>query len=143
MAKLSFFVGGGFKDSYLELVLRFPLRPLRSEKELDEAIKMIDSLLDRSTLNAGENDYLEVLSDLVEKYENEHHPIPQVVSDGEMLKHLIEAKGVTQAEVARETRIPESTISEVLSEKRKLNRNHIRKLSAYFHVSPAVFIIEG
>ena len=34
-------------DAYLHLVRQFPLRPIRSEKELDRAISMIDSLLDR------------------------------------------------------------------------------------------------
>ena len=56
-----------------------------------------------------------------------------------MLRHLIEAKGVTQAQVAKDCRIAESTISEVLKGVRKLNRNHIAKLSAYFHVGPGVF----
>ena len=34
-------------DGYLDLVRQFPLRPIRSEKELDRAIAMINSLLDR------------------------------------------------------------------------------------------------
>jgi antitoxin component HigA of HigAB toxin-antitoxin module len=57
-----------------------------------------------------------------------------------MLAHLIEAKDVTQAEVARATGIRESRISEVLSRKRKLTRTQITKLAAYFRVSPAVFL---
>jgi HTH-type transcriptional regulator/antitoxin HigA len=36
------------------------------------------------------------------------------VADADLLRHLIEAKGVSQADVARETGIAESTISEVL-----------------------------
>jgi HTH-type transcriptional regulator/antitoxin HigA len=43
------------------------------------------------------------------------------------------------AEVARATKIAESTISEVLSGKRSLNRLHITRLAAYFHVKPEVF----
>ena len=41
------------------------------------------------------------------------------------------------------TGIAESTISEVLSGKRKLNRTQIGKLARYFHVSPAVFEFGG
>lgn len=44
-----------------------------------------------------------------------------------MLQHLIEAKRVSQTEVNRATGIADSTISEVLKEKRSLNRNHIGK----------------
>jgi HTH-type transcriptional regulator / antitoxin HigA len=125
-------------DLYLELVLRFPLRPIRSDKELNAAVKMVDSLLDRKKLASEEEDYLEVLGDLIEQYESETHPIPPV-SDGEMLRHLIEAQGVRQTEVSKATGIADSTISEVLKGKRSLNRIHIGKLSRYFSVSPGVF----
>ena len=68
------------------------------------------------------------------------HPIETGdLSDAEMLKHLIEAKNVTQVEVARATGIAESTISELLAGKRKLSRAHIGKLAKYFHVSPSLF----
>jgi HTH-type transcriptional regulator / antitoxin HigA len=129
---------GKKKDLYLELVLHFPLRPIRSDKDLNAAVKMVDSLLDRKDLALEEADYLEVLGDLIEQYESEAHPIAPV-SDVEMLRHLIEAKGVSQTEVSKATGIADSTISEVLRGKRSLNRHHIGKLVKYFHVSPDVF----
>ncbi len=123
---------------YFDLVRRFPLRPLRSEEELDRAIATVDSLLDREALGVDEQDYLDVLSDLVERYERDEHPMAPL-PDGQLLAHLVEARGVTQAELARETEIAESTISEVLSGKRALNRKHIGKLSRYFGVQPGTF----
>lgn len=130
--------GGKQPDVYLELVRRVPLRPIRSDEELDRAVEMIDALLDRESLNQDEQDYLDVLSDLVERYETEEHPIAPV-SDAEMLRHLLEAKGASQADLARETGTAESTISEILSGKRNLSRAHIGKVSRYFHVEPGVF----
>src|SRR5688572_27124346 len=100
-------------DRYLELVRRFPLRPLRSDAELDRAIAVINSLIDRDRLEPGEEDYLDVLGDLVEKYEDEHHPMPPL-SDAEMLRYLIESRDVTQVQAAAGTGLAESTISEVL-----------------------------
>ena len=55
-------------NDYLDLVRRFPLRPLRSEKELDEAIRLIDSLLDQEELNDDAQDYLDVLRDLISQF---------------------------------------------------------------------------
>lgn len=124
---------------YHELIDRFPLRPILTDAELDLAIATVNSLLAREELDQDESDYLDVLSDLVHKYESQHHPIPPV-SDADMLRHLIEARETTQARVAAETGISESTVSEVLAGKRKLNRRHIEALSRHFHVSPAVFI---
>ncbi len=40
---------GKTEDQYLELLRGFPLRPLRSDADLDAAIAMIDSLIDRTT----------------------------------------------------------------------------------------------
>lgn len=132
-------VYGKSEDRYLELVRRFPLRPLRSDADLDAAVAVIDALLDRDDLAPPEQDYLDVLSDLVEAYEDEHVPI-EPVSDAEMLRFLIQSKGVTQAQAAAEAGIAESTISEVLSGKRKLNRGQIGKLARYFHVEPGAFV---
>lgn len=130
--------------SYLALIRRFPLHPITSEAEPDRATAVINSLLDRADLDRAEEDYLDVLSDLVERYEDRHHAIPtDDLGDAEMLEHLIDAKGVTQAEAARGAGIAESTISEVLSGKRRLTRAQIEKLSGYFHLTPGVFMTPG
>jgi HTH-type transcriptional regulator/antitoxin HigA len=123
----------------LELIHTFPLRPIRSDKELSAALAVVDELLDRERLIAEERDYLDVLSGLVQRYEQEQHPMPPV-SDAQMLRHLIEAKDVTQVQVARATGIAESTISSVLAGNRRLNREHIEKLARYFHVGARAFL---
>jgi HTH-type transcriptional regulator/antitoxin HigA len=125
-------------DSYLALIRAFPLRPLRSEKDLDEAIRVVNALAVRPNLDASEEDYLDVLSDLVEKYETATHPMGPL-PDSAMLRHLIEARGVAQTAVAKATGIKDSAISEVLAGKRQLSRTNVEKLADYFHVSPAVF----
>ncbi len=127
------------REPYLDLVRQFPLRPIRSEKVLDRATKVIDSLIDCTSLSADQRDYLNVLSDLVEAYEEERYPMPKI-SDARMLRHLIEARGVSQTEVAKATGIANSTISAVLKGVRQLTREHIGQLAKYFHVEPGVFI---
>ncbi|HEV3263200.1 MAG TPA: helix-turn-helix domain-containing protein [Gemmataceae bacterium] len=130
---------GRATDSYLALVRRFPLRPIRSEAELDAALAVIDALTDRAALDPGEADYLDVLGDLVQRYEDQAHPIGGA-ADGEMLAFLIDQRGVKQVDVARATGIAESTLSEVLRGKRELTRGQITKLAAYFHMGPGVFL---
>jgi HTH-type transcriptional regulator / antitoxin HigA len=125
-------------DRYIDLVQQLPLRPIRSDRELNRAVKTIDALLDQPKLNREQEDYLDVLGDLVKRYESSTNPI-EAVSDAEMLAHLIEAKDVTQTEVSAATGIALSTICEILSGKRRLNRKHIGKLAEYFNVSPGAF----
>ena len=123
---------------YFELVQCVPLRPIRSDAELDEAINMANYLIDREKLSADEKDYLDVLGDLIEHYEARHVVFERQPPHA-LLRFLIEAKGVTQAQAAKDCRIAESTISELLAGERKMNRNHIAKFAAYFHVGPGVF----
>jgi HTH-type transcriptional regulator/antitoxin HigA len=132
-------VATGRRDYYLELVQAFPLKHLRSDRELSKAIKMINSLIIRPKLERGEQEYLDVLTDIVEKYESENCPMSPV-SDADMLRHLIEARGITQAQLSADVNIPMSSISEVLHGKKKLTRRHIGILAEYFGVDPGVFL---
>jgi HTH-type transcriptional regulator / antitoxin HigA len=126
-------------EDYLALVRTLPLRPIRTEVELDRAIAMVDALSDRDTLAPDEHDYLLVLSELIEKYEDEQYPIPAVPGVS-MLRYLVESKGVTRAKVAVEAGIAESTLSEILAGKRKLGIKHVTILARYFKVDPGLFI---
>ena len=125
------------RDSYLELVLAFPLASIKSDEHLAEAQKVMDRLLAGGELGDGEEMYLDALSDLVAAYEDAHHAI-EPASDADMLRHLMEAKGVTQAQVSRETALAKSTISEVLAGRRPFSRQMIRKLADYFRVDVSV-----
>jgi len=132
--KTKFRLQGKGRDSYLELVLAFPLASIKSEKHLAEAQKVMDRLLARGRLDEGEETYLDALSDLVGAYEDEHHAI-EPASDADMLRHFMEARGVSQIQLSRQTGLPKSTISEVLSGKKPFSRQMIRKLADHFQVS--------
>lgn len=135
--KTKFVLKGKDRDAYLELVLAFPLASIRSSKHLDEAQKVMDRLLAKGELDEGEETYLDALSDLVAVYEDQHHAI-EPASDTDMLRHLLEAKGVTQAQLSQESGIAKSTISEVLAGKKPFSRQMIRKLADYFQVDVSV-----
>ena len=112
--------------------------PIRSDEQLARANAVIAKLLAQGDLDAAEDDALDVLGDLVWNYENAAHPLP-TVSGEEMLRHVIESRGLTQAEVARGSKIAEPTISAILAG-RRLNRDHIAAIAEYFGISPVVFV---
>ncbi len=130
---------GGIDASYLALIRRLPLRPIRTEDELDAAFAIIDELTDRDELSPAEADYLDVLGNEVERYEDQQVEMPRV-SDAEMLRCLMEEKGVSQADLVRGAGISKTVLSLVLSGKRDLTREHIETLSKYFGISPVVFL---
>ena len=61
-----------------------------------------------------------------------------VSPDAEMLRHLMESKGVTQSLLSQATGVSKSTISEVLAGKRPFSRRMIRKFAEYFKVDVRV-----
>jgi HTH-type transcriptional regulator / antitoxin HigA len=128
------------RDTYLLLVEEFPLRPIRSDQELAQATEMTDRLSMRDDLEPGEEDYLDVLDGLVSQYEREHYPV-RPLEDGPFLKELIEARRLTQREVARATGIVYSTISSVVAGRRVLTRPQVAALARYFRVPPASFVM--
>ena len=115
----------------------FPLASIKSDEQLVAAQEVMDQLLAQAELEDGEELYLDALSDLVAAYEDEHHAIPPA-SDADMLRHLMEARGVTQAQLVRDTKIAKSTISEVLAGKKPFSRQMIHKFAAYFNLDGSV-----
>jgi HTH-type transcriptional regulator / antitoxin HigA len=85
-------------EDYSSLVEQFALRPLRSDDQLREAISRVDALLAKSNRSADEQDYLEVLSLLIEDYEYLHVPILSV-SAAEIARTLIYEHRLSQAEI--------------------------------------------
>ena len=89
-------------------------------------------------MSRAESELLDVLVALVEQYESIQYPTPMSPPD-RMLAHLIESKGVSQAEVAAATGIPRSTIGAVLAGRRAISTESVTKLADFSGVSPSVF----
>lgn len=136
-SKTKFGLKKAARDSYFELVLSFPLASIKSDEHLHEAQQVMDRLLAKGDLDDGEELYLDALSDLVAAYEDEHYAI-EPASDADLLRHLMEAKGITQAQLHRDTGLAKSAISEILAGKKPFSRQIIRTLGAHFHVDVSV-----
>jgi len=116
------------------------LRILRTEEDYDAAIDTLNDLSDRvKDHTPDETEYLLALSLFVEKYEDEHDPIPPA-SGVEILRYLIEARQITQRDVAAGTGLTDSTISEILAGKRKMGVKHIKLIARFFKVKPSFFL---
>ena len=123
--------------SYWNLVVELPLISIKTETQGAAAQAMLDRLLARGKLDEGEEMYVDALSDLVATYEDAHCPIGPA-SDADMLRHLLDAKGISQFELHRQTGIPKSTISEMLARKKPFSRTMIRTMANFFQVDTSV-----
>jgi len=127
------------EDTYLKLIRELPLVSIKSEEHLDAAQAIIDRLTDKKKLDGGAQAYLDALCDLIVVYEDQHHSIP-AASDADLLRHLMEAKGVTQIQLHNDTGLAKSGISEILAGKKSFSKAMIGKLASYFHVPTSVFV---
>lgn len=130
-------IRGSDQDEYRGLVGTFPPRPIRTKAQLAATEACIEQLLALPARSRAQEDYLDLLSDLVRIWEDKHVAIPRL-SGVELLKVLCEERGLRQRDLVAFFGTP-SIVSEVLSGKRALQGKHIEALSAFFHVSPAVF----
>ena len=125
-------------DTYYALVEEFPLAHIRDDEQLRAAGAMIDRLL-REDLDAGSQEYLDALTDLVEVYEEERFPFRDV-SEADVLRELMAANRLSQPRLAAAVGISQSTISAVLNGTRGLTKGQILKLAEFFGVKPAAFL---
>jgi HTH-type transcriptional regulator/antitoxin HigA len=124
---------------YLTLVLKHPLVAIDDDEAHAQAIKVLNQIIDLRKPTPGQEAYMDALGDLVHSYESQIYVHARTPAS-ERLKSLIEFKDVTQTEVHEATGIAHSTISEILSGRRKPSRKAIAAFSAYFKVEPGYFL---
>ncbi len=113
--------------------------PIKTEADYDGALAEISGLLD-APQGSPDGDRLEVLSILVEAYEDLHHPIdpPDPI---EAIKFRMEQMGLTRKDL--EPMIGgRGRVSEVLNRKRRLSFAMIRKLHAELGIPAEILIAE-
>jgi HTH-type transcriptional regulator/antitoxin HigA len=110
---------------------------IHSDEDLAEYTNALFNLTAKEETTPDEDEAIELLTLLIERYESERFPLPASDPIG-VLRFLMERNGLSQKDLIPEFGV-ESTVSLVLTGKRNMNRDHIARLSERFHVSPAVF----
>ena len=123
---------------YVDLLNQTPPRVIRTEAENERYIAILEEMERRSDrLNDDERDFAELLTLLIEDFEEKHNQLPRS-SPLDVVAELMAANHLKQKDLV-DVFGTESIVSEVLNGKRELNKEHIKKLSARFHVSPELF----
>lgn len=126
-------------NGYMALVRRFPLRPIKDDEDHEQAVEIIGELMGRK-LDGGTSDYLDTLILLVNKYEDEHHtPAGADLSPREALRAIMNANGLSQAEMGRIIG-SESVVSMFLKGERELSKAHIKAIVGRFRVDAGLFL---
>ena len=124
-------------EKYVDLVNEFPPRLIESEADFIAIQQIVDTLLDASQLSVEQRKYLNLLGIIIHEYEERTVEIPDIYGIA-LLNVLIEEWGLKQKELVPIFKT-ESIASAVINGHRQLTVEHIKKLSKFFHLSPAVF----
>jgi len=123
---------------YGALLKKVPPKVIRTEKENEAYTEVLYELDQRSKrLTAAEKELAELLTLLIEDFEEKRYRLPRA-KPLDVLRFLMEQHNLLQKDLV-DVFGTRSIVSEVLSGKRELNKEHIARLSARFHVSPEVF----
>lgn len=123
---------------YGELCASALPKVIANEREFGRMARTLERLAFRPDPSREEAALAELLSRLVQDYDDRRHPLPSLPPHA-MIRFLMEQRGLRQADL-----LPvfgsRSVASDVLSGKREPSKAHIRKLAEFFRAPPAVFL---
>lgn len=101
------------------------IKVIKTEDDYQKALERLEVIFD-APIDSIEGDEADILSILIEKYEDEHYPIgpPDPI---EAIKFRMEQMGMKKSDLAKIIGY-KSRVSEIFSRKRKLTLQMIRKL---------------
>ena len=117
-----------------------PLRPINDDVDLANAQELVDALAVLKKRTKDQEDYLETLSTLIEKYEAEQGVFDDNdVSVIDVLKTLMQGHDMSASDLGRLLGNRELGAA-ILRGDRQLSKAHMIKLAEHFAVSPALFL---
>ncbi len=121
----------------MQTQFKMKITPIRNEKDYQNALKRLEVIFDAKK-GTEQGDELEIVSILIDNYENEHFPIgmPDPI---EAIKFRMEQMGMKQKDLAEIFGF-KSRVSEILNKKRKLTLEMVRKLNTTLHIPTEVLI---
>jgi HTH-type transcriptional regulator/antitoxin HigA len=123
---------------YAELVALFPLRPLHDEVDYDNALEVAEALVGSVGLSKDQADYLDVLTDIIQKYETRRHAVGGRGTPLDTLKRMLKEQDMGGSDLGR--LLGNRPLgSAILRGERQLSKTHIRILAEHFKVSTDLF----
>ncbi len=109
---------------------------IKNKKQYNKYCNILENLLLQKKNSL--NDEIELLTLLIEKWDNEHNSFNDFVPI-ELLKSLMEANNLKSKDLAEILELSKGTVSKILNYQKGLSKETIRKLAKYFNLSQEAF----
>lgn len=121
------------------LIKLHPPRPIHDDVGYKNTVEVVDALAGHS-LNRDQDDYLQLLAGLIERYEADTLPKRPSVSGIDMLRYVLDENGMGGDDLAKLIGVDRSVAFRILKGERGLTTDHIKALCERFGVPADVFI---
>ena len=111
---------------------------IHNDEELEAYTDALFDLTALENITPAQSEAIELLTLLIERYEQEHYSIP-AANPTSVVKYLLQYQGLNQRDLIPEFG-SESAVSMFLSGQRKLNLEQVKKLSTRFKLPTNVFM---
>ncbi len=125
-------------SAYAELLANALPRPIRSDAEYARIAQTLLALDERADPSPEEEALAEILTLLIEDYEEKVHPLPSV-SPNESLNSLMEERGLKHKDIWPVLG-NKGVATEVLSGRRSISKAQAKRLAEFFRVPIDLFI---
>ncbi len=113
------------------------IRPIKTDEDYYKALERLEVIFDAPT-DTKEGDEAEILSLLIDNYENQHYPI-EAPDPIEAIKIRMEEMNLKQKDLVGVIG-GKSRVSEILNKKKKLTVEMVRELERILHISASVLV---
>lgn len=114
---------------------------IETEEEYNRALELAEKLTFAKNKTPEETELYKLLVEKIEVYEAKHYPMDEV-KPHEVLRHIIEASGISQADLTNLIG-SENEVSDILNGNKSMNETQAKALGQRFKVSFSLFIEEA
>ena len=127
------------RSTYSNLLAEIAPKAIETEEEYDRLLKEVEKLTFAKNPTPEQTALYKLLVTLISVYEAENYAIDKS-EPHEILQHIMESKGIRQADLVDIMKASSGVVSEVVNGKRAISKAQAKALGDYFQLSPSLFI---
>jgi HTH-type transcriptional regulator/antitoxin HigA len=126
-------------EKYKEILVTYQPKLIKTEAENEQALTIIEELMQKTDLSPEEDELYQLLIVLVEKFEREYYLGEESATPHSVLLLLMDQKGVSQSDLVG-IMGDQEVVSEIINGKTTITKNQAKTLAEYFNVSAELFL---
>jgi HTH-type transcriptional regulator / antitoxin HigA len=126
-------------NKYSELLSQYQPKLIRTEADNEQALAIVEELMHRSDRSVEENELYDLLTTLIEKFEQEYYLPGTASTPHSMLLFLMDQRNLEASDLV-EVFGSEKIAADAIAHQTELSKDQIKALGLFFQVDPGLFL---